>query len=373
MTRWAGIYFDGETAKPHRVEVEIGTGALGIFGRAGLISNWDYETLRRVPGSGREDGIIEVTPEFRSDARLRLEDRAAVRALRAAHPKVDKRPPANRRAVMRALGWTGAAVGALAFIVYVAIPALAPQIAALIPREKQVSLGEHVEEMIDSVGLTSGVCDTGEGSAALDKMTAKLTEGLDLRIPVRVSVVRSPIVNAVALPGGRVLLFQPLIEQAQSPDEVAGVLGHEIGHVQMQHPLQGALRTSASAGVIGLFFGDFAGAGMMAGFGEQLINASHTREAERAADRFAVERLAATGASSAPMAGFFTRMREDVGEGGLFGGYMSSHPSFSEREAMLKDAAVDDPTPILTEAEWTALQGICDDQSGDEDTDAPPE
>jgi len=360
MARWPGTYFDGETARPHNVEVEIGTGALDIFGSAGMLTKWGYETLRRVPGTSREADMIEVLPSFQSDERLRLNDRGAVKALRSAHPKVDKRRPANRSAIVRALAWTGAAIGSLAFIVLVAIPALAPQIASMIPVERQISLGDQVEELVSSVGLIGNICESDEGSAALDKMTAKLTDGLELRIPVRVDVVRSSLVNAIALPGGRVLLFYPLIKQAKSADEVAGVLGHEIGHVQQQHPLNNAVRSSASAGVVGLFFGDFAGAGMMAGLSEQLMNASHTREAEREADQFAVERLAAANASSAEMAKFFARMRKRHGDGGLFGGYLASHPSFSERETMLTEASIGEGAePILTDEEFRALRGIC--------------
>jgi len=189
---------------------EIGTGALGIFGRAGRLAQWDFETLRRVSGTSRETEMIEVAPFFDSDERLRLDDRGAVKALRSAHPHVDKRPPANRPAIMRALGWTGTAVGALAFIIFVAIPALAPQIAAMIPVERQISLGEQVETLISDVGLVGEACTTPEGSAALDKMTAKLTEGLELRIPVRVSVVNSP--NALNL------LTKSLVSSAMKSD-----------------------------------------------------------------------------------------------------------------------------------------------------------
>lgn len=359
--RWTGVYFDGETARPHNVEVEIGTGALGIFGRSGLIAQWGYDTLRRVPGTGREAGMIEVTPSFQSDERLQLEQSGAVKALRAAHPKVDKRPPANKSAIARALGWTGAAIGAMAFIVFVAIPALAPQIAAIIPQEREIELGEKVEELIARVGLISDVCTDEKGRAALDTMTAKLTDGLDLRISIKVDVVKAPIINAIALPGGRVLIFAPLLKQANSADEVAGILGHEIGHVHISHPVAGMVRSSASAGVIGLFFGDFMGAGVMAGFAEQFMNASHTREAEREADAFAVERMVAANAATKGMADFFGRMREQHGEGGLFGGYMASHPSFSEREAMLIAASIGDGAePILSDTEWEALRNICD-------------
>ncbi len=368
--RWAGTYFDGETARAHRVEVEIGTGALGIYGRAGQMAVWDYETLRRVPGTSREPGMIEVTEAFGTDARLRLEERGAVRALRAAHPKVDKRRPANRSAVARALGWTGAAIGAMAFIVLVAIPALAPQIAAMIPQEREVALGGQVEDLIESVGLIGPTCTGAAGRAALDKMTAKLTDGLDLRIPVRADVVQADLINAVALPGGRVLIFEPLLKQANSADEIAGVLGHEIGHVQIGHPMEGAVRSSASAGVIGLFFGDFMGAGVMAGFAEQFMNASHTREAEREADTFAIARMTAANAGTDDMADFFVRMRDQHGEGGLFGGYMASHPSFSEREATLRRGSVGDGAePVLTDAEWQALKRICDSAADEADAD----
>ena len=365
--RWPATYFDGETARQQRVEVEIGTGALGIFNRAGLLARWDYETLRRVPGTPRDPGSIEVTPTFHSDERLRLDGRGAAKALRGVHRKVDKRPPANRRAIVRALGWTGAAIAAMGFIVFVAIPALAPQIAAMVSQEREIAMGEKVEKLITKVGLIGEVCENPEGRAALDKMTAKLTEKMDLRIPVRVDVVQADIVNAIAMPGGRVLIFSPMLDQSESADEVAGVLAHEIGHVQLSHPMNEAIRSSASAGVIGLFFGDFAGAGMMAGIGEQLLNATHTREAEREADRFAVERMTAANASSADMAKFFTRMREKHGEGSLFGGYMASHPSFSEREAMLTKASVPSPNAILSETEWQALRDIC--EPGDEATD----
>jgi len=92
-----------------------------------------------------------------------------------------------------------------------------------------------------------------------------------------------------------------------------------------------------------------------------MVTASNTRDAEREADQFAIERMAAANASSAEMAGFFARMREKVGDGGLFGGYLASHPSFSEREAMLIAGSVgEDAKPILTKAEWDALRRICE-------------
>lgn len=359
-TRWPAIYFDGKTAKPNQIEVSIEWDALALHDGDVEIARWDYDTLRRVDGSNRGPAFIEVTPSFRSDARLRLDDAMAVKALRQAHPGVDSRPPVNRRAVRKALLWSAGAVGALAFIVFVAIPALAPQIAALIPEEREVAMGDEVERLVRRFGLFGAVCDEPAGKAALDKMVAKLSGNLDLRLPVRADVVESQVVNAVALPGGRVLMFMPLIEEAESADEVAGVLAHEMGHVHNADSTREMIRSSASAGVLGLFFGDFAGAGVLVGLGEHVSNLSYTRDAERAADDFAIERLSASGTSSEPLAAFFRRFRNKGADSGLLSGYLASHPSFAEREAKLIDGSSDGETePILTDAEWRALRGIC--------------
>ena len=65
-------------------------------------------------------------------------------------------------------------------------------------------------------------CDTPKGRAAL----AKLTKSLDGNPKeLQVEVANIDMLNAVALPGGKVVLFQGLLDQAKSPDEVAGVLG----------------------------------------------------------------------------------------------------------------------------------------------------
>lgn len=364
--RWPATYFDGETARPRRIEVTVGPAALALHEGDATIARWPYDRLRRVDGTERARTAIEVTPRHGSDARLRIDEAEAVKLLRSAHPGVDKRPPADRPAIRKALFWTVGALGAMAFIIFVAVPALAPQIAAMIPKEREAALGDEVEKMVRRVGLFSRVCKGREGKAALDKMVDTLTAGMELRIPVRADVVESSMINAVALPGGRVLMFMPLIEEAESAEEVAGVLAHEIGHTHNSDPTREMIRSSASAGVLGLFFGDFLGAGVLAGLGEHAANMSYTRDAERSADDFAIERLAASGTASEPMAGFFRRFREQGADKGMFGGYLSSHPSFAEREAKLIAASIGDQAkPILTPAEWRALRSICDEEEDD--------
>ncbi|MDX7324874.1 M48 family metalloprotease, partial [Providencia rettgeri] len=59
---------------------------------------------------------------------------------------------------------------------------------------------------------------------------------------LEVDVVKLPMVNAVTLPGGRIVVFDGLIRAAKSPDEVAGVVAHEIGHVRHRDVMEGLLR-----------------------------------------------------------------------------------------------------------------------------------
>jgi Zn-dependent protease with chaperone function len=59
---------------------------------------------------------------------------------------------------------------------------------------------------------------------------------------VRLLVADSPVVNAFAAPGGRIVVFRGLLEKTGRPEELAGVLAHEMQHVVLRHPLEAILR-----------------------------------------------------------------------------------------------------------------------------------
>ena len=82
-------------------------------------------------------------------------------------------------------------------------------------------------------------CNGPGGQAALDALVRKIDQG---KPAVRVHVANIGMVNAVALPGGNIVLFRGLLQEAKSPDEIAGVLGHEIGHVRKRHVVRALMR-----------------------------------------------------------------------------------------------------------------------------------
>jgi len=226
----------------------------------------------------------------------------------------------------------------------------APQwIAPYIPYSWEERLGDA---MIGDFG--GRLCETPASRAAIARLQAQL--GDDVRIR-RIDVANIDMVNAVALPGGRILLFNGLLKEARSPDEVAGVLAHEIGHVRHRDTLTALVRQLGLSVVLGGFNGQVGSAV------NGLLALSYSRDAERAADAYSIGRLRASDISPLPTAAFFDRI------GKLSGGermeratsWMASHPVSAERKAAFTRSAVKDHAyrPALSAAQWRALVDAC--------------
>jgi beta-barrel assembly-enhancing protease len=236
----------------------------------------------------------------------------------------------------------------------VAIVLFAPQwLAPLIPSSVEQSMGDAL------IGDFGGrFCHTKAGSAALAKLVRSLDD--DPR-DLKVEVAKIDMVNAVALPGNYVILFDGLVKTAKSPDEVAGVLAHEIGHVRERHVMQAMLRQMGLAVVLGGM--DGTGGSMLSG----ALSMSYTRDSERAADRHSMKALSGASISPIATADFFDRLAKMSGETQSgktlisVAGYMSSHPLSAERKKAFQNSVVKgkDYKPALTSAEWTELKTMC--------------
>ncbi|MXZ11336.1 MAG: M48 family metalloprotease [Gemmatimonadetes bacterium] len=151
-------------------------------------------------------------------------------------------------------------------------------------------------------------------------------------------VVDAPEVNAFALPGGFIYVNLGLIKAAETESELAGVIGHEIGHVEMHH---GAKKISQQYGVA-VLVDVIAGGGdpslrrkiiaQLVGFGGGLGVLSYGREAERESDAFAVHCMVNAGVDPEGIARFFETLlklhkREPKGVEAWF----STHPPTQSR------------------------------------------
>ncbi len=219
-------------------------------------------------------------------------------------------------------------------------------VARAIPYSWEQKLGDAI-----SGDFGEHACHAPAGQKALDGLARRLSPSGK---PIRIGMVDFPLVNAVALPGGRILIFRGLVDEARSPDEVAGVLAHEIGHVEHRHVMVGLLRRFG----LGLLIGT---GGTAAEYGQALVQSRYDRAAETEADQYSIDRLKAAGISPTATAGLFARLsKEEAGMPGVLG-YLASHPPSVEREQRFAAAAkgMTATVPALTAAEWSAVRAMC--------------
>jgi predicted Zn-dependent protease len=260
-----------------------------------------------------------------------------------------------------------AAVASVALIIFVLVPVMANQLAAILPPEGEKALGDatldQIRTALDRTGLEGlPVCDAPAGRAALDRLAGRITAGVDLPYDLTITVLDHEMVNAFALPGGYIVFFRGLIDEAESAEEVAAVFAHELGHVVARDPARGALRTAGSIGVLGLLLGDFAGGAAVLFLVERLIEASYSQGAEAAADAFAHDRLVSVDLPPGALGTFFARLRSEHGDAEGIVAHFLSHPHLGDRIARAEAAGAGQGAtrPALGPEEWAALRAICD-------------
>jgi predicted Zn-dependent protease len=153
-------------------------------------------------------------------------------------------------------------------------------------------------------------------------------------------VVNTPEINAFALPGGFVYVNRGLLEAADNESELAGVLGHEIGHVVARHSvhqMKKAMMTNMGLGALGMLLGNKSGlAAMMTKMGAQLgANAAmmkFSRDDERQADQLGLQNLYAAGYNPDGMLTFFEKLeKQSKSNPSTMQLFFSTHPNPAER------------------------------------------
>jgi predicted Zn-dependent protease len=158
----------------------------------------------------------------------------------------------------------------------------------------------------------------------------------DTQFKFSFTVIEDESLNAFALPGGAVIIHSGLLEKAQSAEEVAGVLAHEISHVTKRHHLRGIISN------FGLFFilrglvGDIAGISAdIATAGAALSSLKYSRDYEREADDNGFKLLQKANIPTQGMIDFFYTMSKEAPDLGD-ASFLSTHPATKERIDNLK-------------------------------------
>jgi predicted Zn-dependent protease len=174
--------------------------------------------------------------------------------------------------------------------------------------------------------------------ADLDAIAARLTPFSSRpEITYRFYLVNSATVNAFAVPGGYIYVTRAIIEKMTDMDQLAGVLGHEMGHVEHRHSAKQIGRAQAAqvgVAATGALIGGQAGqvAAQGAGVGAALVLQRYSRDQERESDRFAVEVTTRSGINPGGIVSFFQVLRDvEGGRPSDLEYFFSSHPLTDDR------------------------------------------
>ena len=361
-----GRYSDGHTAASWRARVTLTGSSIVIergSGETPLV--WPLTGLETAEPIDRSAIDVLIHEPGHGGATLFVPESAFSRELARRAPHLAA--GAQRWRVARVWVWLTLALAAVA--AFFAFTDVSPSrgIARLIPHKTRVIIGRQV---INSMKGASPFCDAPAGKAALQALVTRLETANGGTTKFVVKVADSNVVNAFAAPGEQIVIMRGVLDKAESPDEVAGVLAHEMGHGLEMHPEAGIVRIMGLTALTEFILGG--SGGTLANIGLLLTQNSYSRQAEREADAHALKTLKAAHVSPAGFAAFFRRVAKIYGEktdqkspadaSEIAIDMLRTHPSTKERIAAIEALPPYPSTPAMTTAEWSALKSICGDK-----------
>ncbi|MDX1382460.1 MAG: M48 family metalloprotease [Thermoanaerobaculia bacterium] len=252
------------------------------------------------------------------------------------------RNPRQLRRTVAAFVALGAALGVAACSVN---PATGKRQLVLIGESQEISLGRDANEDIvrqygvyEDEALQGFVADLGARLAAT-------SERPDL--PWTFQVVDDPVVNAFALPGGFIYVTRGILAHLESEAGLAGVLGHEIGHVTARHgasQMSRGLLAQIGLGVGSVVSPEIAAVAGLAQSGVGLLFLKYGRDDERQADDLGARYAERAGYDPRAMVEVFEvleRSSRRAGSGSSLPGWLSTHPAPEARQERAREALAD--------------------------------
>jgi Zn-dependent protease with chaperone function len=350
------LYFDGRDAEAHRVQVHVDGGRLALSGEQ-VAHSVALSSVSVGEPFGNAACVADLHDGGHIEVRHGREEFLALLGYQA-----------NRIERMQS-HWPGALFGLILLLAALlmgyqyGIPAASERLAEAMPESVERDVGQAAEQAIKEQWLQP----TRLSDERVRELQALFThlQAAKPRLPLRLVVSHAPSIraNAFALPNGTIVLSDEMVRTAMGPDNIwddrargmiAGVLAHEIAHVEKRHSARTMTRSSLLMGASWAMFGDFSA--VAAGLPALLSQMQYSREMETEADQYAVELLRARGYSAGHLADMFEALAEYVSRQGLDAGdelpqwmrdslsYLGTHPSMADRIADLRELQSEEET-----------------------------
>jgi predicted Zn-dependent protease len=225
-----------------------------------------------------------------------------------------------------------------------------------ISSETEKKLGDLFWE---SINKTETVIKDKDVVNSVDSIVIRICDGSNIeRKNVQVHVLKSADVNAFALPGGHLVVLSGLINDVKSPEALAGVLAHEIAHIERKHVSKKLVKELGMTAMAGMASGG-AGGEVIKQAVKTLSSSAFDRKMEKEADINAVDYLVNAEIDPLPFAALMDQFAEDQPELLSDLSWLSTHPDSKERAIYIREyAEKKDYTSktLLYPSNWEALQ-----------------
>ncbi len=325
MIRFAADYFDGRTSRAHPVTAAVEGVQLHVLGE-GIEFALPIARIDVAPPAGQARGVVHL-----SDAReLHSADRAAL--LELSRLAACARPERWAHLLESRLRYALAALVVSVLIVFAGlrwgVPAVALLASHTLPAWVDQRIGTDALALMDKTSLSPSKLPAARRQALARELAAQCAR--QACPPHRLLFRNSRLfgANAMALPGGAVVVTDALVGLSRHDDEVLAVVAHELGHVQHRHSLRLALQSIGAGAILVAVTGDIGSVtDLAAGLPTLLLQTGYSRDMEREADAYALAWLNAACIPPARFADILGRLDQDPSETGL----LDSHPGTLER------------------------------------------
>jgi predicted Zn-dependent protease len=205
------------------------------------------------------------------------------------------------------------------------LPWVGEKAAALIPEDVEMQLGKSVSEQF-MAGETSG----DKADSLINAFSNKID--FNTGYTLNVYVLKSPEINAFAVPGGNIFVYTGILQKMETYEELAALLGHEGSHVKKRHSLKSICRSAASGFFIAAMFGDISGisAGIISQ-ADEFRQLQYSRELETEADLEGLSVMHRNNIDGQGMVRLLQLLEKEAVRMPRLMKYVSTHPETEER------------------------------------------
>jgi predicted Zn-dependent protease len=174
---------------------------------------------------------------------------------------------------------------------------------------------------------------------------------------IKVHILKNDDVNAFAIPGRHLIIYSGLIAQADNQQELCGVIGHELAHIELDHVMKKLVSEVGFGALVSITTGG-TGTETIKSIAKLLSSSAFDRALEKEADLKSVEYLSNAEINPEGLAAFLEKMSQEEGKANQYLSWMSTHPESRKRAKYIREETKKRKTrysPVLTEESWKML------------------